>query len=179
MSATLDNGMIAVRRLFTEVFRDGQFNVAQEILTPDFRFQYPFPGFSPGIDGMVEFSKVFHGAFPKFELEIQDLFGGPSHPNIKVPDTKVLDESDLRIGIRWNFRGTHRGDFLGIRPTSKYAEFSAIGIYGPKGGGGGGGGIPAGSKLATGWLEMDTVGLLGHLNVVQPITKMLPGLGGR
>jgi SnoaL-like polyketide cyclase len=168
MSTMVENAMRAVQILFTQVFRDGQFDLAEQILARDFRFQYPFPGFSPGTEGIVEFSKLFHAAFPKFELEIHDLWGGPLHTDRGLSD----DECDVRIGIRWTFRGTHQGDFLGVKPSSKYATFTAIGEYGPVRSSGG-------SRLAAGWLELDTLGLLQQLRVVSPITEILPRLGGR
>ena len=68
--------MAAVNRLFTEVFAAGKVQAADEILTPDFRFQYPFPGFSPGMEGIAEFTKAFHGGFPGFELDVNELYGG-------------------------------------------------------------------------------------------------------
>jgi hypothetical protein len=149
--------METVKKLFVEVFQKGELDVADEILTEDFRFQYPFPGFSPGRGGIKEFTTVFHKAFPGFELDINDLFAGNG---ISGP----------RAGIRWTFRGKHKSDFLGVRETEKDVTFSAIGIYGPIGGEGNG------IKLALGWLEMDTTGLLQQLSVVRQTDELLPSL---
>ena len=65
----------AVEALFTQVFRDGDYDLADKILTDDFRFQYPFPGFAPGPEGIKQFSREFHQGFPGFEVEVNDLFG--------------------------------------------------------------------------------------------------------
>jgi predicted ester cyclase len=160
MSNVVQNGITAVNRLFTEVFAAGKLQAADEILSRDFRFQYAFPGFSPGIEGIAEFTKTFHRAFPGFEVDVHELFGAVVNAS---PDPAP---EDVRITIRWTFRGTHKGDFLGVKQTMKYATFSAIGVYRPSGGG----------KLSAGWLEMDTLGLLQHLQVVRPISNLLPGL---
>ena len=150
----------AVETLFTQVFRDGNYEVADKILTDDFRFQYPFPGFAPGPEGIKQFSKEFHQAFPGFEVEVNDLFGTES------------EEGDAQVSIRWTMRGQHTGTFLGIQPTGKYVTVSAIGIY-----------IGRNSDmqegegtLSAGWLEMDTLGLLQQLGTVQPLQEVLTGL---
>lgn len=140
-----------VRRLFKEVFEKGKLEVADEILTPDFTFQYPFPGFPPGAEGIKEFVKTFHTAFPQFEVEIHDLFGDGEG-----------------VAIRWTLRGQHAGDFLGIPASNKYVSLSAIGIYRPPDGPGG--------QLASGWLEMDTLGLFQQIGVVPPTNNLLPGV---
>jgi len=168
MSELINNATTAVRRLFTDVFGAGHVDVADEILTRDFRFQYPFAGFPPGVEGLVAFTKAFHSAFPNFELEINELYGGA------VGEVENARIEDVRVGIRWTFRGTHKGDFLGARATGKYATFSAIGEYRP-----GGGGRPPGGKLSAGWLEMNTLGLLQHLEVVRPTPTLLPTLRPR
>jgi predicted ester cyclase len=147
----------SVRKLFIDVFQDGKLEVADEILTEDFKFQYPFPGFSPGIEGIKEFTKVFHTGFPGFEVKINDLFEGESNEVISA-------------AIRWTLRGTHKGNFLGLKETGKYVTISAIGIYYP--------GKPGGPspKLARGWLEMDTMGQLQQVGAVEPTHKLLPAL---
>jgi predicted ester cyclase len=145
----------AVRKLFTEVFKEGKFDVADQILTDDFRFQYPFPGFPPGPEGIKEFAKCFHNAFSGFELEINDIFGASGY-------------TDFKVAIRWTFRGHHTGDFLGVKATNEYVTFSAIGFYG----GGGGGSF----QLSSGWLEMDTLGMLQQMRAVAPLPQILPAV---
>ncbi|MEA2601355.1 MAG: hypothetical protein QOF89_2347 [Acidobacteriota bacterium] len=139
-----------VRRLFKEVFEAGKLEAADDILTPDFTFQYPFPGFSPGAEGIKEFVKVFHDAFPSFELEVHDLFGTAD-----------------AVAIRWTLRGQHKGALLGVPASGKYVTLSAIGVYHPHHGKG---------RLKAGWLELDTLGLLQQIGAVEPTNKLLPGL---
>ncbi len=158
----------AVEALFTQVFRDGNYDLADEILTDDFRFQYPFPGFAPGPEGIKQFSREFHQGFPGFEVEVNDLFG----------TEKASGEAE--VSIRWTLRGQHTGPFLGIQPTGNYVTVSAIGIYtgphkptdpiDPQNNG------ATEGTLQAGWLEMDTLGLLQQLGAVKPLQEVLPNL---
>lgn len=153
----------AVEALFTQVFRDGNYDLADEILTEDFRFQYPFPGFAPGPEGIKQFSREFHQGFPGFEVEVNDLFGTESA------------SGEAEVSIRWTLRGHHTGPFLGIQPTGNYVTVSAIGIYT-------GGQKPpttdetAEGTLKAGWLEMDSLGLLQQLGAVKPLQELVPNL---
>ena len=154
----------AVEALFTKVFRDGNYDLADQILTEDFRFQYPFPGFAPGPEGIKQFSREFNQGFPGFEVEVNDLFG---------TETK---SGEAEVTIRWTLRGRHTGPFLGIQPTGNYVTVSAIGIYT------GGTKPPTGDEpltegtLKAGWLEMDSLGLLQQLGAVKPLQEVVPNL---
>jgi hypothetical protein len=153
----------AVETLFTQVFRDGNYDLADQILTDDFRFQYPFPGFAPGPEGIKQFSREFRQGLPGFEVEVNDLFG-----------TETAS-GEAEVTIRWTLRGRHTGPFLGIQPTGNYVTVSAIGIYT--------GGkkpptlneAPEGT-LKAGWLEMDSLGLLQQLGAVKPLQEIVPNL---
>jgi len=162
----------AVEALFTKVFRDGNYDLADQILTADFRFQYPFPGFAPGPEGIKQFSREFRQGFPGFEVEVNDLFGA---------ETKSCD---AEVTIRWTLRGQHTGPFLGIQPTGNYVTLSAIGLYiGPGGQPVQTGTVnglavsgPVEGTLTAGWLEMDSLGLLQQLGAVKPLQEIVPKL---
>ena len=156
----------AVEALFTQVFRDGNYDLADEILTDDFRFQYPFPGFAPGPEGIKQFSREFHQGFPGFEVEVNDLFG-----------TETAS-GEAEVTIRWTLRGRHTGPFLGIQPTGNYVTVSAIGIYTGKEQAPPIGEFDAPSEgtLKAGWLEMDTLGLLQQVGAVKPLQEIVPNV---
>jgi SnoaL-like polyketide cyclase len=165
--ANVEASTQAVEALFTQVFRDGNYDLADQILTDDFRFQYPFPGFAPGPEGIKQFSREFRQGFPGFEVEVNDLFG-----------TETAS-GEAEVTIRWTLRGRHTGPFLGIEPTGNYVTVSAIGIYT-------GGTKPptdtlnesgaAEGSLKAGWLEMDSLGLLQQLGAVKPLQEVVPNL---
>ena len=152
----VEDAIAAAKRLFLEVFERGKVDLINEILTEDFRFQYPFPGFSPGSEGIKEFTKVFHRAFGDFQVEIHEIFGG-----------RVEDKA--QVAIRWTLRGTHGGPFLGVAPTGVYVKVHAIGIYvwGDD------------KKFQSGWLELNSHSLLYQLGTLPPIENILPDLGGQ
>jgi hypothetical protein len=158
----------AVEALFTQVFRDGNYDLADKILTEDFRFQYPFPGFAPGPEGIKQFSREFHQGFPGFEVEVNDLFGTET------------ESGAAEVSIRWTLRGHHTGPFLGIQPTGNYVTVSAIGIYTGPGQkppvDQSGLGTAAEGTLSAGWLEMDSLGLLQQLGAVKPMQEIVPKL---
>jgi steroid delta-isomerase-like uncharacterized protein len=139
-----------VRKLFKEVFEAGNLDVADEILTPDFTFAYPFSGFSPGAEGIKEFTRTFHDAFPGFKVEVHQLFG-----------------TEQDVAIRWTLQGEHQGDLLGIPASGKFVKLSAIGLYGIH---------RHHHQLSAGWLEMDTLGMLQQIGAVPPTNRLLPGL---
>jgi hypothetical protein len=158
----------AVEALFTQVFRDGNYDLADQILTDDFRFQYPFPGFAPGPEGIKQFSRAFHQGFPGFEVEVNDLFGTET------------EKGEAEVSIRWTLRGRHTGSFLGIEPTGNYVTVSAIGIYtgkeGPPPIGEFDSPTPTDGTLKAGWLEMDALGLLQQIGAVKPLQEIVPNV---
>ena len=103
------------------------------------------PGVPMPLDGAgwKTFIAAFLAGFPDFQLALED----------------VLAEGD-RVGVRWTFRGTHQGEFMGIAPTGKRVSMSAIEIN-----------RVAGGKVAEHWVVLDQLGLLQQLGAI-------PGPGG-
>ncbi len=54
----------------------------------------------------------YNAAFPRYELAIEDM----------------IAEGD-KVAVRLTFRGTHKGELLGIPPTGKSVEVGAVVIY--------------------------------------------------
>jgi steroid delta-isomerase-like uncharacterized protein len=69
-------------------------------------------GNSPmSLAGHQQFAKLFYGGFPDICHTIDETIA-----------------EDDRVVVRFTLRGTHKGDFLGIPPTGKSIEVSAIAI---------------------------------------------------
>lgn len=49
-------------------------------------------------------------------------------PDLIVENIAVICEGDLGV-VQWNARGTHRGEFKGIRPTGKRVIYSGVTLY--------------------------------------------------
>ncbi len=77
-------------------------------------------------------------AFPDFHYTIEDL----------------IAEED-RVAARLTYRGTHRGDLLGIAPTRKPVAYTGIAVF-----------RLAGGMIVDGWVNGDTLGLMRQLGAV-------------
>jgi predicted ester cyclase len=101
-----------VRRLYAAVVDGQDFGVADELLATDYVVY--FPGSAPPLDweGLKQFIRSFHTAFPDVRHTIEEL----------------LADGD-RVVARVTARGTHQGTFHGIAPTGRPITVSVIAIY--------------------------------------------------
>ena len=82
--------------------------------------------------------KLFESAFPRYKLIIEDM----------------IAEGD-KVAVRATFQGIHRGEFMGIQPTSKEVTISGMLIYRITNG-----------KIVEFWMSFDNLGLMEQLGVV-------------
>jgi steroid delta-isomerase-like uncharacterized protein len=94
-----DNGSI-VRRFVEETINQGQIDSAGEFVWDDVVEQVPFPGQGPGIEGFKDVLRGFRAGFPDIHFAIEEQI---------VEGDKVLS--------RFEWTGTHRGEFLGVPAT--------------------------------------------------------------
>jgi predicted ester cyclase len=92
----------------------------------------------PELIGHIAF---FEAAFPKYELFADDYIC-----------------EDNKIAVRARFRGTHRGELMGIAPTGKTIEFPFAIIYNIKD-----------EKITKSWLFVDRTTILDKLREVNPM----------
>ena len=92
----------AVARRFYSSISSGNLGVIDEVVAEDVIEREELPGLSSGREGVREFFKMMHAAFPDFAMQIED----------------ILAEGD-RVVIRATMRGTHQGDFMGIPATGR------------------------------------------------------------
>ena len=103
-----ENKQIARRgyEAFNEYFRTGNvdaFRAAFNALAAaDFIDHNPTPGQAPGLEGVVQSFVMFRSAFPDAQVSVEDM----------------VAEGD-KVAARLTFRGTHRGEFMGLSPTGK------------------------------------------------------------
>lgn len=135
--STEDNKAL-VRRLYEEVFNRGNLSTVDELLAADYIDHTALPGTSPGPGGLKQFISMFRAAFPDLHFTIEDM--------IAEGDTVV---------VRQTYRGTHKGDLMGISSTGKQVTITSIDI-----------GRFAGGKLVEHWGSTDSLGLLQQLGVV-------------
>jgi steroid delta-isomerase-like uncharacterized protein len=124
-----------VRRFVEEFQNGGNESAAEELLAADFVDHSPFPGVSPDREGVKRLFAALRQAFPDLRAKIHDQ----------------LAEKD-RVATRKTFRGTHRGEFLGIAPTGRSVSFDVIDVA-----------RIADGRIAEQWNVVDLMGLLQQI----------------
>lgn len=94
-----------------EVLSKGNFQLFDELFANDFHDHNPPAGISPDKDGVRHLYKVLRTAFPDFHAEVH----------------WQLADRDLVTTYK-TYRGTHRGEFLGLPPTSRQVQFEALDV---------------------------------------------------
>jgi steroid delta-isomerase-like uncharacterized protein len=139
-----ENNKNVVRRLIEEVWNKGNLHVADELYTPNYLHHDPAtPDVGRGPEGEKQRATLYRSAFPDFRLSIDELLADGDH-----------------VVARWTCRGTHKGELNGIAPTGKQFNISGISLVRFSGG-----------KMAEGWINWDTIGLMQQLGVVPPLGK--------
>ena len=138
-----------VSRLFTEVFNQGNLQVIDELVAPEFvhhrKTKSSVASCTPGVidakgsEGYKELIGEFRVAFPDLNVAIEDMIAG----------------SDL-ITTRQTYTGTHKGNLMDIPPTGVEVVFTGICIFRIVDG-----------KIAKVWTEYDVLGLMLQLGVAK------------
>jgi len=128
-------------RFHNDLFRDGNFRMADEILQPDFVIHGPGvgPEFAEGPAGSKRYAQA-----------IRDGFG--NKVEIKHHDTFSTGD---RVAVRWSASGVHAGDLLGVPATGRKVDITGIDVFRIKDG-----------KLAEMWQNWDQLGLLQQIGAI-------------
>lgn len=128
-----------LRQIMEEVFSQGNMRRADELLAPDFVDHEELP---PGIprnrEGVKQLTTILHHAFPDLKITIDD----------------IIAEGD-KVVVRSTWRGTHKGEFMGIPPTGKRVSVGVFDIV-----------RIAGGKAVEHWGQMDNMGMMQQLGVI-------------
>jgi predicted ester cyclase len=101
-----------VRRYVEEFVDRGNLNLSDEIFVPDFVRYGRGSDQVTSVEDLKQFFVMLHSGFPGFQSTIEDLFS----------------EGD-KVVLRFTFRGTHQGEFMGIAPTGKQVTMAGIDIF--------------------------------------------------
>ena len=82
--------------------------------------------------------KLFESAFPRYKLTIEDMIA-----------------EDDKVAVGATLQGIHRGEFMGIKPTSKEVTISGMLIY-----------RIANGKIVEHWMNFDNLGLMEQLDFI-------------
>jgi steroid delta-isomerase-like uncharacterized protein len=96
-----DNAMI-VRRFVDEVITQGKMESAAQYVWEDVVERVPLPGQGPGLDGLKDVLRGMRAGFPDIVFSIREQ----------------ITEGD-KVASRFEWTGTHDGDFLGVPATGR------------------------------------------------------------
>jgi steroid delta-isomerase-like uncharacterized protein len=130
-----------IRRLFEEVWNQGNLTVIDELFAPSYVRYDPAAPEAKGLAGFKQLVVMLRTAFPDLHFTVEE----------------VIAEGD-KVMSRALLRGTHRGEYLGIAPTGKPVAVMGMVVV-----------RIAQGKFQEGWLMMDNLGLLQQLGVVPPV----------
>ena len=126
-----------VRRLFDEVFTQGNLDLVNELIAPDHINNDPVNPIR-GRDAYRDLVVKYRTAFPDLRLEVDEIFSAGD-----------------RVVCRYHGTGTQRGELEGIAPTGREANVPGIFIT-----------RIADGQLQESWINWDALGLMQQLGVV-------------
>jgi predicted ester cyclase len=125
-----------VRRFNLEIIQNGNLDVFDELVSPDFLNHSAAPGASRGPEGFLAFfTDILHPAFSGIQVEIHDQI-----------------EEDAKVATRKTISGTHTGTFLGHPPTGRRIAIRVTDIIRIEGG-----------RYAEHWGSADIQGALAQM----------------
>ena len=129
----------AMRRIYQEVWNQGNFEVLDEIVSPDYVGHFPTPPGAPsGREGLRWLIQMYRAAFPDIYVQVDDQIS---------EDDKVLTQITIQ--------GTHQGQFMNVPPTNKNIRVTAMVVTRFKN-----------NQNVEGWAELDRLGLMQQLDVI-------------
>lgn len=143
MATTRTNKELVQR--YYEIFQEEDFDAFEEVLASDYTVHGvpgPEEGEVTGRDAIEGYLREYLQAFPDLTATLEEVIG----------------EGDM-VAYRATITATHEGEFMGIPPTGEEINVDGEGFFRIEEG-----------KIAEAWPQMDTLGMLQQLGVVE-----LPG----
>ena len=134
-----DNATI-IRRFVDEVITHGNIDSAAKYAWEDIVEEVPMPGQGPGLDGLKDALRAMRAGFPDIVFSIQEQ----------------IREGD-KVASRFEWTGTHKGEFLGVPATGRSVRVWGIVIDRLKDG-----------RIKDTRIIMDTLGLMAQLGALPP-----------
>lgn len=133
-----------VRRLFDELWNQGNLSVADEVFTPNYtQHDSATPDLGRGPESERKRANLYRSAFPDLRLTIEN----------------IISEGDT-VMARWSCQATHKGELSGIPATGIRIAITGISIARFSSG-----------KIAEGWVQWDALGMMHQLGVIPAQVK--------
>ena len=135
---SIEENKAIVRRFYEELLSTDNLAIADELLSPGFRFY-----FAGGLDPMdleryKEFLVARRAAFPDRRFVVEDM----------------IAEGD-KVSARFTMHGTHKGELRGIAPTGKEVTVTGIDMI-----------RLAEGKMVEDRVEVDQLGMMQQLGLI-------------
>ena len=134
-----DNSTI-IRHFIEETINQGQIDSAAQFVWEDVVEQVPFPGQGPGLEGLKDVLRGMRAGFPDLHFSVEEQ----------------IAEGD-KVLTRFEWTGTHRGEFLGVPATGRSVKVWGMVIDRLEGG-----------RIKDTRIIMDSLGLMMQLGVFPP-----------
>jgi steroid delta-isomerase-like uncharacterized protein len=101
-----------IRRFYEELWNRFDKGKMVELLTEDFRFRGSLGQETRGRDGFAGYLDMVARGFPDFTNQVEE----------------IISEGD-RAFARLRYRGTHRGEILGVAATGRQVEYAGAAVF--------------------------------------------------
>ncbi|MDQ3864132.1 MAG: ester cyclase [Actinomycetota bacterium] len=135
---SIEENKAVVRRFFEELLSTDKLTVADEILSPGFRFYFAGSPDPMDLERYKEFLVARRAAFPDRRFVVEDM----------------IAEGD-KVSVRFTMHGTHKGEFRGLAPSGTEVEMTGIDMI-----------HLAESKMVEDRVEVDQLGMMQQLGVI-------------
>ena len=100
----------AIVRRYLGVFEQGNIELLDELLAPDYIYHTPAtPDLPTGPEGVKGVVTMFRSAMPDLRVVIEDMIA-----------------EDDKVAVRYTLEGTHVGDLFGVPPTGQQLSIKSI-----------------------------------------------------
>ena len=132
---SIEENKAVARRWNDEIWDKGNLAIIDELFASDFVWHHAPPGMMPNVESYKQYQTESLGAFGDMNCTVE-----------------VMVAEEDKVAIRWNWRGTHRGGYMGIAPTGKQVIMTGISIL-----------RVADGKIVEEWTEADNLGFMEQL----------------
>lgn len=134
---SIEENKAITRRWNDEIWSKGSPTAVDELFATNFVWYWAPPGVAPDREGYKQNVTISFTPFADIHNTIEDM----------------VAEGD-KVTVRWTWRGTHKGEFMGVPATGKQMALTGISILRIVGG-----------KIVEEWGEMNNLGMMQQLGV--------------
>ena len=130
----------AIMRRFWEVWEQGNVELLDELLAPEYiNHTLAAPDLPSGPQGVKEVVSIFRSGIPDLKVVIEDM----------------IAEGD-KVATRYALEGIHRGELFGVPPTGKHLSIKSMTVERLSGG-----------KIVEHWRVTDELDMMRQLGVFE------------